>query len=298
MGVAEAARDVLVVVGPRVVHLHDDGSLRGHAEVSDVDLAAAPGTAADVVASLDRAATSAGLVIAGVWPYDVRGAAFLLCPPDLRFVLPIDLLVDADGRGRYGLRTGPLTAAAVPASGGWLVPTPLDRSLYLVAKRLSKGRVADAEAEIGGLADIGQAMARTVELFGGSMRAAVQDALRGRGDPSAARRLRPERWAGELRRGVRRMARPVGAWVHVRGSAPAIPEAARHLVRPTTAARAVLERRRPGAVLTAGPGPQPLADVELRDGASIGDVVAAMASRVPSTLQRHGAAVGLLEEPR
>lgn len=107
-------------------------------DVSDVDLVVSePG---DVIVRRARASWRRnGLLPVVLWPYDIGGTATVfLATEDAREGVQVDLLFDPNGRGRYGVKSGPLLdsvdSSLTPSIG------EEEQLVYLWCKRATKGQ--------------------------------------------------------------------------------------------------------------------------------------------------------------
>lgn len=197
--------------GIRSALIHGEDMLEAGTLGSDLDLAFASsfGEALDAV---ELAASRASLTPIVCWAYDTNSTTVVLA--ELRADgrvdgVQVDLLVDPEGLGKYGVRTGPLVAASRP---GRLYPrvAPLDEALYLARKAALKAqpeRLVESRGAMNGFPEA-EVSARSSTLLTGQSLATE----RGLGHPIA---WRVRRGVEEGRRAAYRIAVPLGPAVEV-----------------------------------------------------------------------------------
>lgn len=150
-----------------------------------------------------------------VWEYDVGSASLFISDTDAHDGAQFDI-VNGDGDGRYGVRAGPVLAAA-ERGVRWPKASPTHELLYRIRKRQLKSerrRLHGALSEAAGL-DRSRLEDEAAAIFSPSTARVVVDALRST-VPNSARdvptALRPIT-APELRRRLSRVRTPAGFWV-------------------------------------------------------------------------------------
>lgn len=207
---AREAVDAVVKSGVHAVVLHGEASLAAAQVTSDVDLVVdRPVT--EVVAAVTADWERRGLVPLIVWPYDVGGTGTVfLSTPDATDGVQLDLLHDPGGEGQYGARSDALLAASEPGDRFERV-SPTAAAAYLLSKRLRKGQMARAK----------EVMAEHESAELQESIAAILRADIGRGVSAfiASGEVGERKKSVHLGRLLRRVMRPVGAWVAVEGDA-------------------------------------------------------------------------------
>jgi hypothetical protein len=202
----------LAQTGVRSALLHGDDQLAEGVLTSDLDLAfACPFSQA--LAAVEVASTCVRLTPILLWFYDTRSATVVLARlgegADIDSV-QVDLLVDPNGLGKYGVRTAPLVDAA--ASGRThLIVSPLDEAIYLQRKAALKKqseRYQQASRAIAGYPDT-EVLSRADDILVGPSLLRPLDAPYRRWLGSSRRAL------AELRRTAYRIIVPVGVAVRV-----------------------------------------------------------------------------------
>lgn len=292
-----------------VALLHGEAALLGDGPLSDVDCAVRDDGGTGAIEDAVHEAENLGLRLVAVWPYDCRGVALFFASDDLADIVHLDLLADATGQGKYGIRTGLLLAKARPSANGWLTPDPDDALLYLLSKRTLKRQHERVDAILASRDSVGEAdlAARARVVLSPPARARV--AALGIGSAphrtaSAAGRIRYA--LAELRRHVRRVLHPVGAWIHL----VVPPDCAGATVSELTSAEArssalirvvpvstfvsrlplIASKWRHGATLTVGTAPARGATTNIRVASPIaapGAVVEVLAQRSGPLLAAH-----------
>lgn len=308
------AHRVLVDLARRhpVVLLHGEEDLLAGRLTSDIDCAVASHSVTTVVAAAIEAGRTHDLRLVSVWPYDCRGLALFLSTPDLAEIVQVDVLADARGIGKYGLRTDPLVRRARETPHGWLRPEPLDEVLYLLSKRTLKGQ-SDRVAQLRTKAVHHPAQAieeAATTLLAPHARGRVLRALQ-LAAPSLPVRAgdRLARAVAEVRRLVQRLRHPVGAWIHVvvppgdrhepaqllgrdrgAGPDPAFLRSAGLPGSPLGRARLRATTLTFGATVTVGPRPEPRATASfVSDGRTLplAEIVDLLASRASTRVLLH-----------
>lgn len=183
--------------------LHGEERLARLGHVSDVDVVS------DIAAfqAVQAAAPywlEIGLHPIIFWPYDVGGTATVfLATPGAEQGVQLDILYDPDGQGRYGLRSTALLEYVVP---GTKFPRlhPSATQTYTARKRQVKGDLDAYRASLSAARPEIERVAQRVL----APRAARELIAHGRIGP---RRMSSSR----VRRLAVRVAKPVGAWVHL-----------------------------------------------------------------------------------
>lgn len=226
---ADLARSALAAIAAAdipfaVLHREPDVAERG--VQSDIDLAVTI-PPVDVILRAAVNLEAAGLRPVLVWPYDVAQiASVFLVSPAAEDGVQLDITCDLEGAGKLGLRTDVLVDTAVP---GRMFPT-LDSTrelLFLIRKRHVKrqmDRLRDLVAVARALPS--DHLASVAEdMFSDRVR---RDVLRVVSEfPSIGRARMPRRYrTRQAWRLSRRIARPIGYWVHLAPGAEAAATAA------------------------------------------------------------------------
>lgn len=205
----ELAREAVDAVVNSEVHavvLHGEESLAAARVTSDVDLVVDRSVTAVVAAVRDEWARR-GLVPLIVWPYDVGGTGTVfLSTPDATDGVQLDLLHDPGGEGQYGARSDALLAAS-EAGDRFERVSPTAAAPYLLSKRLRKGQMGRAKEVVAEheSAELQGAVAAILRAdIGREVSAFIANGEVGKRKKSVG--------AGRL---LRRVMRPVGAWVAV-----------------------------------------------------------------------------------
>lgn len=188
--------------------LHEAGTLAGGAHPpGDVDLVVGSDPMA-ILGAVARIASREDLHLVGVWPYDVCGVNTFWLNGSATDGAQLDFLYDPDGRGKYGVCTDRLLARACRAERLPRVDTR-DEHVYLLRKRQVKGDAAQFARLARG-------------IFTGTLEHAAAHVLA----PWARTHLEDALRTGRLHHGrlqtvssrrhlARRIASPVGHWVHL-----------------------------------------------------------------------------------
>lgn len=199
--------DALRVAGVEWCFLHG-ADLLERGGLSDLDIAAR-GASSDQIDTFATELASRGLFPLITHEHDVSAAAMFIVTCDLRTSVQLDVTVDPEGRGAYGVRTGVGLDAAHVDERGIAVLGPTDSWLYEVRKRSAKRETARLVALLERPPDALTAMhARADELFAAAHARHVHALLAGAVAPSAGASRRHEAW-----RRTRRTLRPSGLLV-------------------------------------------------------------------------------------
>ena len=201
--------------GVGFVVLHGEQLLGTDALRSDLDLAV-DRLPPQVLARVGARLRSEDLVPVLLWPYDIAGAVGVFVGSRMSGRgAQIDLLSDARGRGRYGLRTDVLLADREDGVR-FPVPNPLDQDLYLLRKAAAKGKLGAAAAIATSLEGRkAEALGRAGVLFSAAAAVHVRSLL---GGVASNGPTRPVRTVANAWRMLRRAVRPVGRWVELVGA--------------------------------------------------------------------------------
>lgn len=308
--VANTVLESLTDAGIKLAFLHGEGDLADGKVPGDLDLVV-DRPAAAVVARSAASLQAHGLHPVVLWIQDIGGGGCLFCcTEDATDGVQIDLLYDADGVGKYGLRS-PAALDSAECGVNWPRLEPTAELLYLLSKRHFKGD----GARLAPLIDDARSMSRpdlesaAVRLFSKPVADLLLGSVNGAGGPMARPSLRSP--SLQVGRWVKRLSQPSGFWVEVtepelataEGMASAIANRfGRFLPHAVSVARQVspgrlagvkwwaekvaATRYRPGLVVSwSGLSPWPRADLVLDTGDSREDelsrrIVAAMARRL------------------
>ena len=272
--------------------LHREPEVANHSVESDVDICVGADPLA-VLATVARPLAKKQVLPILVFNYDRGSYSFFFSDARGEGGAQVDLLHDARGVSRYGVRT-PVLLAKSQSGIRWPCTDPLDEALYVFRKRLVKGdsvRVAGAREKVGDFG-IERVRRRADEIFSPRGATAVRDSLAGRqvraldrADVFRSRAMRPSR-----------LFRRCGHWALVAGERPLetvqdLSERMERLVATSTSAYPRLPYLldhlwRPNLVLTAGtPKSWPHADVVLPSTAS-GYALADLVSQLVSSMHR------------
>ncbi len=229
---ARSAIEAVWEVCPSAALLHGIERVAGNDQLSDLDVATDlmnPKTRVQLLSAL----AMRDLLPVVVWPYDTGAATVMLATTGLQEGVQLDLLQTPSGRGKYGIRTGVALANAVNLEWGRSL-SPVDTWLYQLRKRILKNQ----HTVVAQLLDCPPAIQselhrRIDELFVPRHAAVVHQVL----DGALAGNVRTP-LLSELTRLGRRLARPAGLSVHVRGGEENVAELVGRLNRfmPLTAA--------------------------------------------------------------
>lgn len=266
---AAALVDALASSGHRLAVLHREADAAKGEVSSDIDLIAdVPGP--ELMASCRPAIQALGLSLVSIWQYDYRSTTLVFATSTATEGVQIDVVCDASGRGKYGLRTNRLLDRVVSGQR-WHTLGPADAARYLLVKGSVKrqdNRIRAAEAELKGIP--------ATESF-----------------PGAFRELGPvhslARWVMTLGRYTRRLTDPPGFWVHIeqeglqdevyRRFARFMPYAHKSNLTPATWARAHIARLRAGIYVTQG-GRAHFADMVLKSGLTADEATRLIVSKM------------------
>jgi len=189
----------------RFAILHNETALAAGAVSSDVDMVV-DRAVGELVRAVAGGWAACGLYPIIVWPYDVGGTgSIFLTSSDAREGAQLDILHDAAGRGRYGARSD-LLLGRVEAGRRFPIVSPAERAAYLLAKRLSKGKIDEALRLVDQAASTGIAL----EVLEPRVADVVAAFIR---DGSMPRRWRRIPSPGHI---LTRLLHPVGGWVEIR----------------------------------------------------------------------------------
>jgi hypothetical protein len=164
-----------------------------------------------VVAQLLDEESRHGLSLVMTWEYDFGALTSFWMSADGSDGVQLDLLEDADGRGRYGFRTE--RAFSFADTSEW--PPRLSRPamlVYLLSKRIAKGDLDRADGVARELNDLGRPY--HLELLSPRCRWLSARAINGHFPTSRYRHFVKWRSRASLL-GIRRLARPTGITVSV-----------------------------------------------------------------------------------
>jgi len=211
--VARNAVDVLFRSAPCAL-MHGYDVLAKGPVTSDVDIVSGVSARALIAGSIAGLA-KIGLAPVVIWKYDLGGTAgVFLASPNAEAGVHIDVFHDPRGRGRYGICSGAVLSGAVQC-GPWRCLSPLDQSLYRLAKADAKGDPDRLKRTIQGLSDSQDAaVSRAAQVFASWQRGRVMGLIEA-GERAEARFRARSSWWRHLPRGAMRLLDPVGFWAHV-----------------------------------------------------------------------------------
>lgn len=205
----ELAREAVDAVVNSEVHavvLHGEESLAAARVTSDVDLVV-DRTVTEVVAAVSAGWERHSLVPLIVWPYDVGGTGTVfLSTPDATDGVQLDLLHDPGGEGQYGARSDALLNSA-EAGDRFERVSPTAAAVYLLSKRLRKGQMAQAKDVVAE-----HESAELQEQVTAILRADIGRVVSAFIASGEVGERKKSVGVGRL---IRRVLRPVGAWVAV-----------------------------------------------------------------------------------
>jgi hypothetical protein len=171
----------------------------------------------------ERVLTPLGLQLVVAWPYDVGAVSVFALNRTGHQGVHLDLVHDAAGLGRLGIRYSKLLERSMVTRTAPLIDE-VDRLIYLARKRQWKGQREELAGVIAALREVeDQAEVRMADFLAGPAQRDVRELLDGKDAPGRFRR-RPSTSPQAVGRVRRRLRYPVGVWVHLDGATEAVAE--------------------------------------------------------------------------